>query len=172
MARAYQPKKTTTKLTEGVGAGLIGGIAFIIVTMLADAFLRSGDLFYTVSRLGSVFTGSTSAAQVGSTAVGLPFVVGALMVLVLFGLAGIGFVSYLPIVFKLGISKPLFGAIYGLFIWLSVFLTLLGLLNRDVSNSINLWVMLVSCVLAGVATGFGLGLVMSKKGGDSYGQPE
>src|SRR5215208_5570031 len=106
MARVYQPKKTATKLTEGVGAGLIGGVAFIIVTMLADAILRSGDLFYTVSRLGSIFTGPANLAPAGSTAAGLPFVVGALLVLVLFALAGIGFVSYLPIVFKLGISKP------------------------------------------------------------------
>ncbi|MEO5953155.1 MAG: hypothetical protein ABIQ44_11875 [Chloroflexia bacterium] len=170
MARAYQPKKTSAKLMEGISAGLIGGVAFIIVTMLADLILRSGDLFYTMSRLGSIFTGSTATPQVGSTSVGLPFIVGALLILVIFALGGIGFVSYLPIVFKLGLPKPVFGAIYGLFIWLSVFLTLLGLVNRDVSNSINLWAILVSCVLAGAATGLGLGMVMSKKGGDTYGQ--
>ena len=170
MARAYQPKATSTKLTEGLGAGLIGGVAFIIVTMLADAILRSGDLFYTISRLGSIFTGSDSVPQTGSTPLGLPFVIGAIMVLVVFALVGIGFAAYLPIVFKLDVSKPLFGAIYGVFIWLAVFLTLLGLVNSNVSNSINLWVMLAVCVLAGAATGFGYGLVMSRKGGDTYGQ--
>lgn len=169
MARAYQPKKASTKVVEGISAGLIGGVAFLIVAIIADAILRSGDLFYSISRLGSIFTGASGISASGAVGIGAPFIVGALLILVLFALAGIGFVYYLPIIFKLGISKPLFGLIFGVFIWLAIFLTLIGLLSRDVSNALNLWVMLVCCVLAGAAIGFGLDMVMSKKGGDSNG---
>ena len=171
MARAYQPKKFSTKLMEGVISGLIGGVALIIVTMLADAVTRSGDLFYTVSRIGAIFTGSGGLGT-GATALGLPFLVGALMLLALFALLGIGFVSYLPIIFRLGIGKPIFGAIYGVFIWLAVFLVLLGFINRDPSNSVNIWVLLVSSVVAGAALGWALDYIMSRMGGTDNGREE
>lgn len=167
MARVYQRKKTSTKIVEGVSSGLIGGLVFIVVSMIADLILRSGDLLYTISRLGSIFTGSLS--DTGATAFGAPFLVGALIILVLFALAGIGFVSYLPIIYKLGLSKALFGAIYGVFLWLAIFLTLLGLFSSSVAGSINLWVALASCVIAGAALGWGLDYVMSRKGGDING---
>jgi hypothetical protein len=153
-------------------AGLIGGVAFIVVTMLADAVTRAADLFYTVSRLGALFTGPADATQAGSTPLGMPFLAGALLVLVLFALLGVGFISYLPIIFRLGISKTLFGAIYGVFIWLLVFFLMLGFVNRGVADSVNIWVLLISSVLAGAAMGWGLGFLMSRKGGSDYGQQE
>jgi hypothetical protein len=172
MARAYQPKKTSTKLIEGLTAGLIGGVIFIIVTMIADAITRGGDLLYTVARIGAILAGPVNAAQGGSTPFGAQFLVGALLLLALFALLGIGFVSYLPIVFRLGLNKALFGAIYGVFIWLAVFFVLLGFINRDPANSLNIWVLLVSSVLGGAGIGLALDYVMSRKGGSDYGQSE
>ncbi len=165
MARVYQPKKTSTKLIEGLSSGLIGGFVFIVVTFLVDAVTRAGDLLYSVSRIGSIFTGGSGTAQTAPTTLGMPFVVGALLMLAIFALAGIGFISYLPIVYRLGISKGLFGAIYGIFVWLAAFLVLLRFVNSDVVNSLNIWLLLISCVLAGAADGWSLGYVMSRKGG-------
>jgi hypothetical protein len=159
-------------LLEGLIAGLVGGAVFVVVAVIADALTRGGDLFYTVSRMGALFTGMGSVPQTGATPLGTPFLVGALVLLALFAMIGVGFISYLPIVFRLGISKALFGAIYGVFFWLLFFVLMLGFVNGEVAGSVNIWVMLVSCVLAGAAMGWTLGYLMSRKGGASYGQPE
>lgn len=164
MAKAYQPKSTSSKLVEGLMAGLAGGLVAIVISMLLDAILRGGNLFYTVSRLGAVLTGDQSPAPTGSVGLGTPFLMGALLLLVLFTMFGIGFISYLPIVYRLNIPKALFGAIYGLFIWLLVFLLMLGFVNRPVADSINIWYLLVSCVLAGAAIGLTLDATRSRKG--------
>jgi hypothetical protein len=94
-------------------------------------------------------------------------VAGALLLLVLFGLLGIGIEFYLPIIYRLGLHKALFGAIYGVLIWLMVFFFALGVINQNVASQANIWVLLVASVVAGAATGWALDLIMSRKGGST-----
>ena len=160
MARSYEQKKASTKFVEGFTAGLVGGIAFIIVLMIADVLTRAGDIFHTVSLFGSLFTG---AAITSSTGAGTSFLVGALLLLILFGLLGIGLEFYLPIIYRLGLHKAIFGAIYGILIWLMVFFFALGVINQNVASQTNIWILLVCSVVAGAATGWALDLIMSRK---------
>lgn len=164
MARSYEQKKTSTKFTEGFGAGLVGGVAFIIVLMIADVIMRAGDILYSVSLFGSLLTGATVSP--GNSGGG-SFVAGALLLLVLFGLLGIGIEFYLPIIYRLGLHKALFGAIYGILIWLMVFFFALGVINQNVASQANIWVLLVASVVAGAATGWALDLIMSRKRGST-----
>ena len=160
MARSYEQKKTSTKFVEGFAAGLVGGLAFIVVLMIVDVLMRAGDIFYTVSLFGSLFTGATISSSTGA---GASFLVGALLLLILFGLLGIGLEFYLPIIYRLGLHKAIFGAIYGILIWLMVFFFGLGVINQNVASQANIWVLLVCSVVAGAATGWALDLIMSRK---------
>ena len=160
MARSYEQKKASTKFAEGFTAGLVGGIAFIIVLMIADVLTRAGDIFHTVSLFGSLFTGATITSSTGA---GTSFLVGALLLLILFGLLGIGLEFYLPIIYRLGLHKAIFGAIYGILIWLMVFFFALGVINQNVASQANIWILLVCSVVAGAVTGWALDLIMSRK---------
>ncbi|HST04235.1 MAG TPA: hypothetical protein VLQ48_05810 [Chloroflexia bacterium] len=162
MARSYERKKTSTKLLEGFTAGLAGGVAFILVLMIADVLAQASDIFYTVSLFGSILTGSTITAAPGA---GASFLVGVLLLLIIFGLLGIGIVYYLPIIYRLGLHKAVFGAIYGVLIWLLVFFFALGVINQSVAARTNWWVLCIASIIAGAAIGWALDLVMSKKGG-------
>ena len=161
MARSYERKKTSTKLLEGFTAGLAGGLAFIIVLMIADSLAKALDIFYSVSLFGSILTGEAVGTAIGP---GVTFLVGALLLLIVFGLLGIGIVYYLPIIYRLGLHKALFGAIYGILIWLMVFFFALGVINQNVAKLANGWVLCIGSIIAGAVTGWALGLVMSKKG--------
>jgi hypothetical protein len=154
MARAYQEKKTSTKLLEGLVAGLLGGVVSAVVIILADLLLRSDHpWWYTPSLIGSLVTGTPqdNVAQPGA-----PFIIGLLIHLVLFALAGIGLTFYAPIFRRFRINEALAGAIYGGIIWLFVFFLFFNSIKPDISHMVNNWALFVACVLGGAAIGWWL----------------
>ncbi|MEO8287993.1 MAG: hypothetical protein ABI670_16315 [Chloroflexota bacterium] len=151
MAQIYHPKKTSTKMIEGAAAGLVGGVVVALVMIILDAVLRNGSWWYTLSLLGSVVYGT---AEANVAAVGAAFVIGTLILLVVFALVGMGFTSYKPLFRRFNIPLWAGGAIYGAFIWLTLFFIFLNAIKPSISGMINQIAFFIASVLGGAALGY------------------
>ncbi len=163
MAQVYQPKTTSTKLIEGVVAGLIGGVVTIAVMAIADFIITppppatpspytvsSGVWWLTPSAIASLVTGQSQASQ---DVLDSSYFVGLLLILAAFIVLGIGFGQYRPLFRIFKINPVLGGAIYGAFVWLAVFFLFLRSINPPMGR-INPIAFLVAMTLGGAAIGW------------------
>jgi hypothetical protein len=154
MARIYQPKPTSTKLLEGAIAGLIGGLAFAVVMLVADFLTPQRPWWSTFWLLGSIFTG-TPVAEINRLNI-VNSVLGLVLHLVVFALLGVGLVQYVPLFRRFKIDRILGGAIYGVLVFLTVYWYLLSFVNPTVSGNMNLIALFVASVLGGAVMGWWL----------------
>jgi hypothetical protein len=147
MAQIYYPKKTSTKLAEGAFAGLLGGAVTLPVLALADVITPDRSWWSTVSLYGAAFTGlrnfNTPSPDIAS------LVLGVLVILAFFVLAGMGFVNYIPLFRRLRVPAWLGGALYGVFLGGSI-LILLNAWWSDIVRQQNVIAILVIFALGGV----------------------
>jgi len=151
MAQVYYPKKSSQKLLEGAVAGLLGGVAALLVAVLSDVLTPNQSWWSSISQVGGIFTGkrdfNTAAPDMGSLLLGL------VISLVVWAFMGMGLPSYLPIFRRFNIHPALGGALYGLLIWL--FLDVL-FLNGLVGGRLSLLWLLVADLIGGAVMGWWL----------------
>ena len=153
MAQIYYPKKTSTKLAEGAAAGLLGGLVTLPILALADALTPERSWWSTVSLFGGIFTGvrnfNTSTPDMAS------LVIGVLLVLAVFALAGMGFVNYLVLFRRFKVPAWLGGALYGVLIGGS-FMILLNAWWPDIVRQQSVLAILIASAIGGAVTGWWL----------------
>ena len=151
MAKVYYPKSKTTKLLDGAIAGVMGGVAWVIVMALTDFLTPARSWWTSTSVVGSIFTGvqdfNTASPHMPS------LLLGVLITLVLFALFGLSLPSYMPIFRHFNIHPALGGALYGLLLWLLVDLLVL---NGLTGGRLNLLWMLLAKLVAGAVMGLWL----------------
>lgn len=144
MAKVYYPKKTSTKLMEGVVAGLLAAVVYTVVMLLADLITPDRSWWTSASVLGGIFTGvsnfNTASPDMGSLILGL------IITFVVFALLGLGIVNYIPIFRRFNLPPLLGGGLYGLLIWVVVDLIVVNPLTQQ---RLNLIALLVADLLAG-----------------------
>jgi len=146
MAQIYYPKSTSTKYLEGAVAGLAGGVVAAIVLTLADIIIPDRSWWTSLATVGGILTGATNF-NTATTDWG-SWIIGLALNLIVFALFGMGFVGYLPLIRNFKFNIYLAGALYGLLLWIVIDVLLLNLLT---SGRLNLIILLVADLLAGVA---------------------
>ncbi|MDQ3931137.1 MAG: hypothetical protein M3328_18575 [Chloroflexota bacterium] len=154
MARIYQPKRTSTKLLEGATAGLLGGLAFVAVMLVADLLTPLRPWWSTFWLIGSIVTG-TPLAEINRFNI-VTLLVGLVLHLVVFALAGIGLVQYVPLFRRFKIAKEIGGAAYGVLVFLTLYWYLLSFLNANVGANMNYLALFLASVLGGGLMGWWL----------------
>jgi len=75
MAQVYYPKKTSQKFLEGAIAGLLGGVAALLVAVLSDVLTPNQSWWTSISVVGGILTGvkdfNTASPDMGSLLLGL-----------------------------------------------------------------------------------------------------
>lgn len=150
MARVYHEKSLSAKLLEGAIAGLIGGLATVVLIMILDLALSGGAWWLTPSAIGSTATGTGSSPASG---LDTSFFVGLLILLLVFALLGVGFGSYRPLFRQFHINQILGGAVYGAFVWLVLFFLFLRSISPAMGR-INPIAFLVAMIVGGAAIGW------------------
>lgn len=144
MAQAYYPKATSTRLAEGVVAGLLGWVAFSVLVVLGDLLIPSRSWWTSLGLFGTPITGvtnfNTPTMDVG------PVLVGVVVVLVLFVLLGVGLVYYMPLFRRFRLHPLIGGALYGVLMWLVLGL---ALFNPLTGGRFNLVTLFIADVVAG-----------------------
>ncbi|HEX8231289.1 MAG TPA: hypothetical protein VF826_18565 [Chloroflexia bacterium] len=154
MAKIYQPKPTSTKFLEGAVAGLLGGLAFVLVMTVADLLTPQRPWWSTFWLIGSIATG-TPLAEINRFNI-VTQLVGLVLHLLVFTLLGVGLVQYVPLFRKFKIDRILGGAIYGVIIFLTVYWYLLSFLSSTIAANMNLIALFVASVLGGAVMGWWL----------------
>jgi hypothetical protein len=154
MARVYQAKPISTKLLEGATAGLLGGVAFVIVMMVADFLTPQRPWWSTFWLIGSIVTG-TPLADINTFNI-VTLIVGLVIHLLIFALLGVGLVQYVPLFRRFKIDRIVGGAIYGVVIFLTVYWYLLSFVSPSVAGNMNLITLFVASVLGGAVMGWWL----------------
>lgn len=154
MARIYQPKPTSTKLLEGAVAGLLGGLAFVVVMTVADFVTPQRPWWSTFWLLGTILTG-TPVSDINHFNI-VAWILGLLLHLVVFALLGVGLVQYVPLFRRFKIDRILGGAIYGVLVFLTVYWYLLSFVSSTVSANMNLIALFIASVLGGAMMGWWL----------------
>jgi hypothetical protein len=154
MAQIYYPKKTSTKLAEGAVAGLLGGAVTLPVLAVADAAIPERSWWSSISLFGAIFTGvrdfNTSSPDIAS------LIIGVVLVLALFALAGMGFVNYLVLFRRFKVPAWLGGVLYGVLLGGSI-LILLNAWWSDILRQLNVLVILAIFAIGGAVIGTWLG---------------
>jgi len=148
MAQVYHPKKTATKLLEGVVAGLLGGAVVGLLMMVWDGLVY-GRWFLTPNAIGWLATG-TPNESIGTTLIGL------LIHFLLFALIGLGFVQYMPLLRRFNINPILGGAIYGAVMGLLIFFVFLNSIKPDIIRAIDNKALIVASAIGGAVIGWWL----------------
>lgn len=154
MAQIYHAKPTSTKLLEGAIAGLIGGLAFALVMLIADFLTPQRPWWSTFWLIGSILTG-TPVAEINRFNV-VNIGLGLLVHLLVFALLGVGLVQYVPLFRRFKIDRILGGAIYGVVVFLSVYWYLVSFFFPGVSANLNLIALFIACVVGGAVMGWWL----------------
>ncbi len=154
MARIYQPKPTSTKLLEGAIAGLLGGLAFVPVMVIADFLTPLRPWWSSFWLLGSILTG-TPPDQITRFDI-VTILAGLVLHLLVFIILGVGLVQYVPLFRRFKIDRILGGAIYGVVVFLTVYWYLLSFVNSTVAANMNLIALFVASVLGGAVMGWWL----------------
>jgi hypothetical protein len=158
MAQVYYPKSTSTKYLEGAVAGLAGGVVVAIVVTLADAIIPDRSWWTSLAALGGILTGATNFNTAGTD--WGSWIIGLAITLIAFALFGMGFVGYLPLIRTYKFNIFLAGALYGLLLWIVIDVLILNLLT---SGRLNLIVLLVADLLAGMAMAWWLQWINGSK---------
>jgi hypothetical protein len=153
MAQIYYPKKTSTKLAEGAVAGLLGGVVVLPLLALADVLTPERSWWSTISLFGAIFTGvrdfNTSSPDMAS------LITGAILVLLVFALSGLGFGNYLVLFRRFKIPAWLGGALYGVFIG-GAFMIFLNAWWPDIVRQQNVLAILIASAIGGAVLGWWL----------------
>jgi hypothetical protein len=153
MAQIYYPKKTSTKLAEGAIAGLLGGAVTLPILAIADAVTPERSWWSSISLFGAIFTGvrdfNTSSPDMAS------LIIGVVLVLALFALAGMGFVNYLVLFRRFKVPAWLGGVLYGVLLGGSI-LILLNAWWPDVVRQLNTLAILTIFAIGGAVIGLWL----------------
>ena len=151
MAQIYYPKKTSTKLAEGATAGLLGGLVAVVLMAIIDVLTPERSWWSTSSLYGSIFTGAREFNTASPDFASL--IIGALLVLAVFALAGMGFVNYLVLFRRFKIPAWLGGALYGALLNVS-FLILMNAWWPDVVKRQNNIALLIADAIGGAVIGW------------------
>ncbi len=154
MARIYQPKPTSTKLFEGASAGLLGGLAFALVMLIADFLTPQRPWWSTFWLIGSIITG-TPMPEINRFNI-VTLGVGLVLHVLVFTLLGVGLVKYVPLFRRFKIDRILGGAIYGVLVFLTVYWYLLSFVSPTAAANMNLIALFVASVLGGAVMGWWL----------------
>ncbi|HET9494575.1 MAG TPA: hypothetical protein VFR15_10115 [Chloroflexia bacterium] len=153
MAQIYYPKKTSTKLAEGAIAGLLGGAVTLPVLAIADAAIPERSWWSSISLFGAIFTGvrdfNTASPDMAS------LIIGVVLVLSLFALAGMGFVNYLVLFRRFKVPAWLGGVLYGVLLGGSI-LILFNAWWPDVVRQLNTPAILIVFAMGGAVIGWWL----------------
>ena len=147
MAQVYHPKKTSTKLLEGVVAGLLGGAVVALLMAIWDGLLY-GNWLLTPNALGWLATGTSNDQSMTSTLIGL------LIHFLLFALIGLGFVQALPLFRRFKINPILGGAIYAAIMGLLILFVYLNFIKPDIVRTIDNKALLVASAIGGAVIGW------------------
>lgn len=154
MAQVYHAKPLGTKLIEGATGGLIGALVVLVVMHGVDLLTPQRPWWSTVGLLGSMFVGTPEANVKNFDAVA--YIVGLLVHFVIFALAGMGLVQYLPLFRRFKIDTILGGAIYGLIIYLTIYLYFFSVFKPGIPANMNNIALAIATVLGGAAMGWWL----------------
>ncbi|HYP19098.1 MAG TPA: hypothetical protein VEY08_03410 [Chloroflexia bacterium] len=154
MAQIYHAKPTSTKLLEGAIAGLLGGLAFALVMLIADFLTPQRPWWSTFWLIGTILTG-TPVAEINRFNI-VNIGLGLLLHLLVFALLGVGLVQYVPLFRRFKIDRILGGAIYGVVVFLSVYWYLVSFFFPGVSANLNLLALFIASVVGGAVMGWWL----------------
>lgn len=154
MAQIYHAKPTSTKLLEGAIAGLLGGLAFALVMLIADFLTPQRPWWSTFWLIGTILTG-TPVAEINRFNI-VNIGLGLLLHLLVFALLGVGLVQYVPLFRRFKIDRILGGAIYGVVVFLSVYWYLVSFFFPGVSANLNLIALFIASVVGGAVMGWWL----------------
>ena len=149
MAQVYHPKKTSTKLLEGLVAGLLGGAVVALLMMVWDGFVY-GNWFLTPNALGWLTTATPDPQNMTLTLLGL------LIHFLLFALIGLGFVQALPLFRRFNVNPILAGAIYAAIMGLLILFVYLNFVKPDIVKTIDNKALLVTSAIGGAVIGWWL----------------